>query len=221
MIAEVLAYGAVMALVVRPALCKWAVEHVRKHSDELSLYGFAAILVMVYISAMITNLIGIFSIFGGFAMGAILFDQVELRKATLTRLNDFVTVFFLPVFFTYTGLRTDMGSMQGALLWSLCGLVLLTATAGKPGGCMLAAEACGVSWRESAMIGALMNTRGLMELIVINIGYDLGIIPKTVFFMLVMMAVLTTFMTSPIMSQLMQGRRADDPAALPRLAANT
>ncbi len=205
MIGEVLVYGLVMVLVVRPALRKWATGHVRKHTGELSLNGFAAILVMVYVSAMITNLIGIFSIFGGFAMGAILFDQVELRKAILTRLNDFVTVFFLPVFFTYTGLRTDMGSMHGTLLWGCCALVLMTATLGKFGGCMVAARACGVSLRESAMIGALMNTRGLMELIVINIGYDLGIIPKTVFFMLVFMAVATTYMTSPLLGTLLQG----------------
>ena len=193
---------------MRPIFGKWAREHVRKHAGELSYNGFAVILILVYVSAMITNLIGIFSIFGGFAMGAILFDQPEVRKAILARLNDFVTVFFLPVFFTYTGLRTDMGSMQGTVLWGLCVLVLLAATAGKLGGCMLAAKACGLPWRESAIIGALMNTRGLMELIVINIGYDLGIIPKTVFFMLVLMAVVTTYMTSPLLGWLLPGSEA-------------
>ena len=208
MVLEVIVYGLAMGFGVRPALCKWACEHVRKHSGELSLNGFAIILILVYVSAMITNLIGIFSIFGGFAMGAILFDQVEVRRAVLARLNDFVTVFFLPVFFTYTGLRTDIGSMQGAVLWGFCGLVLLAAAAGKLGGCMFAAKACGMPWRESAIIGVLMNTRGLMELIVINIGYDLGIIPRTVFFMLVMMAVVTTYMTAPILGRLLHRSEA-------------
>lgn len=220
MIGEVLVYGLTMVFAVRPVLAKWAREHVRKNSGELSLNGFATILILVYVSAMITNLIGIFSIFGGFAMGAILFDQVEVRRAAQARLNDFVTVFFLPVFFTYTGLRTDIGSMQGAVLWGFCGLVLLAAIGGKIGGCAIAARACGMPWRESAIIGALMNTRGLMELIVINIGYDLGIIPRTVFFMLVLMAVVTTYMTSPLLSRLLGKSEAGEAYLQSSLAAS-
>jgi Kef-type K+ transport system membrane component KefB len=113
-------------------------------------------------------------------------------------LNDFITVFFLPIFFTYTGLRTDVGSMAGTTTWVFCGLILLTAMVGKFGGCTFAARWSGLPWRESAIIGVMMNTRGLMELIVINMGYDLGIIPKNVFFMLVFMAVVTTYMTAPL-----------------------
>lgn len=120
------------------------------------------------------------------------------------RLRDFVTVFFLPIFFTYTGLRTDIRTMGGGALWVICGLVLLTAIIGKFGGCLLAARWSGLPWREASMVGVLMNTRALMELIVINLGYELGIIPKSVFFMLVLMAVITTYITTPIMRRLVR-----------------
>ncbi len=146
----------------------------------------------------------IFSIFGAFFFGAILFDQAEFRQAVQERVRDFVTVFFLPIFFTYTGLRTDIGTMSGSGLWIMCGLVVGAAFVGKFGGCALAARANGLPWREASMIGVMMNTRALMELIVINLGYDLGIIPKSVFFMLVLMAVLTTFVTAPVLRRLVR-----------------
>ena len=209
MVGGVIVYGLFMLLVVRPLVCRWAKAQLRKHHGELSLNALAVLLVLVFLSAALTNKIGIFSIFGGFAMGAILYDQHELRKAILARLHDFVTVFFLPIFFTYTGLRTDIGSMQGWMLWGFCGLVLLAATLGKFGGCTLAARASGVPWRESAMIGVMMNTRALMELIVINIGYDLGIIPREVFFMLVFMAVATTYTTTPLLSRLVRNSEVE------------
>lgn len=204
MVAGVIAYGLVMFVIVRPRLCRWASEQVRNNDGELSLNALAMLLIMVFASAAITNKIGIFSIFGGFTMGAMLFDQKEVREAILARLRDFVSVFFLPIFFTYTGLRTDIGSMQGWMLWGMCGLVLMAAVTGKFGGCTLAAKANGLPWRESAMIGVMMNTRALMELIVINIGYDLGVIPRTVFFMLVFMAVATTYITTPVLSRLIR-----------------
>src|SRR5260370_26555584 len=117
-------------------------------------------------------------------------------------MRDFVTVFFLPIFFTYTGLRADIGTMAGGSLWMMCGLVLLAAFVGKFGGCSIAARLNGLGWREASMIGVMMNTRALMELIVINIGFDLGVIPKSVFFMLVLMAVVTTYMTTPVLRRL-------------------
>ena len=120
------------------------------------------------------------------------------------RLRDFVTVFFLPIFFTYTGLRTDIGTMKGSGLWFLCGLVLLTAFVGKFGGCWLAARFNGLPWREASMIGVMMNTRALMELIVVNIGFELGVIPKSVFFMLVVMAVASTYITTPLLRRLVR-----------------
>jgi len=204
MVGGVIAYGLAMALAVRPLVYRAFEAVLRKNGGNLTLDSLAVLLILMLLSAAATNLIGIFSIFGGFMFGAILYDQQELREAVNRRLQDFVTVFFLPIFFTYTGLRTDIGSMAGGGLWIFCGLVLLAAVVGKFGGCTLAARANGLPLREASIIGVMMNTRALMELIVINIGYDLGIIPKTVFFMLVVMAVVTTYMTTPILRRLMR-----------------
>jgi len=198
-----------MFLIVRPLVGRWAEEQVRENHGRLSLNALAVLLIMVFLSAAITNLIGIFSVFGGFSMGEILFDREAVREVVRARLFDFVTVFFLPIFFTYTGLRTDVGNMQGWRLWGFCGLVLLSASVGKLGGCMLAAKVNGLPWRESTMVGVMMNTRGLMELIVVNMGYDLAIIPRTVFFMLVFMAVATTYVTTPILSRLIRHSEAE------------
>jgi Kef-type K+ transport system membrane component KefB len=150
-------------------------------------------------------LIGIFAIFGAFLLGAVLSGEQEFREAVTRRLRDFVTVFFLPIFFTYTGLRTDIGTIGSVELWCVAGVVLLLSIIGKFGGCGLAARATGFNWRESACIGAMMNTRGLMELIVINVGYRLQVIPRSVYCMLVLMALITTVMTTPLLVRLMRG----------------
>ncbi len=205
MVTEVIAFALIMMFAVRPMIIYWSRRMQSKSAGTLTLDSLAILLILIFLSGAATNLIGIFSIFGAFFLGAVLYDQIELVAAIRRRLSDFVTVFFLPIFFTYTGLRTDIGSMAGAELWVMCGLVLLAATAGKFGGCVIAARANGFPWRESSIMGVLMNTRGLMELIVINIGYDLGILPKSVFFMLVLMAVVTTYMTAPILRRLVPG----------------
>jgi Kef-type K+ transport system membrane component KefB len=204
MILEVIAFAVFMVWGVRPLLTKWTERQMRQHQGRLSLGGLAVLLIMILVAAIITNLIGIFSIFGAFVFGAILYDQHEFRRDVQERLRDFVTVFFLPIFFTYTGLRTDIGSMSGSALWLMCGLVLLTAFVGKFGGCSLAARLNGMPWREASMIGVMMNTRALMELIVINIGLELGVIPKSVFFMLVVMAVASTYVTTPVLRRLVR-----------------
>lgn len=208
MVALLVIYAVVMLFVVRPLIARWVQAQLQRNGGDLSLNALAILLILVLASAAITNLIGIFSIFGAFLFGAILFDQEELREALKRRLQDFVTVFFLPIFFTYTGLRTDMGAMTGATMWWFCVMVSVTAIVGKFGGCTLAARLNGLPARDSAAIGAMMNTRGLMELIVINIGYDLGIIPKSVFFMLVMMALVTTYMTTPLLRRLLRHTEA-------------
>ena len=204
MVGETAAFALAMVWLVRPFLKKWTAWQMRKNKGALSLGGLATLIIMILLAALVTNLIGIFSIFGAFFFGAILYDQHEFREAVRERMRDFVTAFFLPIFFTYTGLRTDIGSMTGVTLWAMCGLVLLAASIGKFGGCSLAARLNGLPWREASMIGVMMNTRALMELIVINIGYDLGIIPKNVFFMLVFMAVATTYVTAPILCRLVR-----------------
>jgi Kef-type K+ transport system membrane component KefB len=209
MILEVVVFAVCMVWGVRPLLKKWTDRQMREHQGKLSLGGLALLLIMIMVAALITNLIGIFSIFGAFFFGALIYDRHEFRQAVQERLRDFVTVFFLPIFFTYTGLRTDIGTMGGAGLWFMCGLVLLTAFVGKFGGCWLAARFNGLPWREASMIGVMMNTRALMELIVINIGFELGVIPKSVFFMLVFMAVASTYITTPILRRLVRSSEVE------------
>jgi Kef-type K+ transport system membrane component KefB len=204
MILETVAFAICMIWLVRPLIKKIMQLQMARATGALSLTGLAILLVCVFLVAIVTNLIGIFSIFGAFFLGAILYDQTDLRRAIQERMRDFVTAFFLPIFFTYTGLRTDAGTMRGAMLWLMCGLVVLTAFVGKFGGCTLAARLGGFGWREASITGLMMNTRALMELIVINVGYDLGVIPKTVFFMLVTMAVASTFVTVPVLRRLVR-----------------
>lgn len=203
MIVEVIGFAIFMVWGVRPLLKKWTAHQMRTHQGKMSLGALAILLIMIMAAALITNLIGIFSIFGAFFFGALLYDQHEFRQAVQERLRDFITVFFLPIFFTYTGLRTDIGTMDRGL-WLICGLVLFAAFIGKFGGCWLAAWFNGLPWREASMIGVMMNTRALMELIVVNIGFELGVIPKSVFFMLVFMAVASTYVTTPVLRRLVR-----------------
>lgn len=205
MVVEVVVFCLVMMFVVRPLVIRWATWSMRRKDGELSLNSMAVLLVLLFAASAVTSWIGIFALFGGFIMGAILHDQHDLYRALHRRLSDFVTAFFLPIFFTYTGLRTDMGAMTGVEPWFFCGLVLLAAVVGKFGGCATAARLNGVAPREACIIGVMMNARGLTELIVINVGYELGILPQTVFFMLVLMAVATTYMTTPVLRRLFHG----------------
>src|SRR5712692_1814215 len=160
--AEVLLYILAMIFLVRPLLLRWIRWTMRKSGGELSPNALAQLVVFFLASSAITSAIGIFSVFGAFVMGGILSDQKAFSAAVSRRMRDFVTVFFLPVFFTFTGLRTDIGTMTGGTLWIMCGLVLLAALVGKFGGCTLAARFSGLPWREASMIGVMMNTRALM-----------------------------------------------------------
>ena len=204
MVLWTLAFAVGMHLVARPLLCRWARWALQRGLGELSVDQLAVVLVLVFTCAILTNLIGIFSIFGAFSLGAVLAAEAEFREAVGRRLRDLVTVFFLPIFFTYTGLRTDVGSLSGGWLWLLCGLVLAAAVVGKFAGCSLAAWLSGFPPREAGCVGIMMNTRALMELIVINVGYQLQVIPPSVFCMLVIMALTTTMMTTPILLRLIR-----------------
>lgn len=159
----------------------------------------ALLLIVVLMSAMVTSQLGIFAIFGGFVVGVLLHDQHDLARAWKHRTEDLVTVFFLPIFFTYTGLRTDVGSLATMELWVWCAILIGLAVLGKLGGSYVAARLAGLSEAESRTIAVMMNTRALMELIVVNLGYDLGVIPREVFTMLVLMAVFSTLMTAPLL----------------------
>jgi Kef-type K+ transport system membrane component KefB len=229
MLAETLAFTLVMILVARPVL-RWAVRRtLRRNHGELSVNALAVLLAVIFACAIATNVIGIFAVFGAFCLGAVLSGEHEFRRAVAGRLRDVVTAFLLPIFFTYTGLRTDVGSLGGSMvLWLLCGLVFLAAVLGKLGGAGLAAWLGRFPPREAACIGALMNTRGLMALIVINLGRDLGVVPPAVYCMLVLMALATTAMTTPLVLRLMPGtelepyvRRSGFLSGTPRAAATT
>jgi Kef-type K+ transport system membrane component KefB len=203
--AETVAFALVMIFVVRPLVRSLVRRMFRRGDGELSLNSLAVVLALIFAAAMATSLIGIFAIFGAFFLGAILSAEHEFRRAVTYRLRDLVTGFFLPIFFTYTGLRTNISTLGSLELWGLCGLVLAVAVIGKFGGCGLAAWLSGFPGREAACIGVMMNTRALMELIVINLGYELKVIPPSVFCMLVLMALVTTIMTTPILLRLMRG----------------
>jgi Kef-type K+ transport system membrane component KefB len=205
MIAETIAFAGLMVFVLRPILCRWARNVVRDGNGSLSINSLAILIAIIFASAITTSKIGIFAIFGAFIVGAVFSDEAEFRKAVNHRLRDFVTAFFLPIFFTFTGLRTDIGEIHGPPLWLFAGAVSFLAVLGKFGGCSAAARLVGFSARESVVIGIMMNTRALMELIVINKGLELGVIPPSVFCMLVIMAVLTTVMTSPLMLRVIPG----------------
>jgi Kef-type K+ transport system membrane component KefB len=207
MVGLTLLFAGVMLYAVRPAMTWWIARTLRPGRTELGLNALAVVLVVLFLCAIATSLIGIFAIFGAFLLGAALSDQHEFRDAVQRTFGGLVTVLFLPLFFTYTGLRTDIGTISTPLLWGFAALVLLLAVLGKFGGCTVAAWIGGFTPRESVCIGTMMNTRALMELVVINVGYDLGVIPKSVFCMLVLMALVTTVMTTPIL--LRAGRRTE------------
>ncbi|HUN92626.1 MAG TPA: cation:proton antiporter [Burkholderiaceae bacterium] len=193
--------------VVRPLLHRF-VARAQARGDPLSPGLLSVVLAAVFLAGMSTHLLGIFAIFGGFLLGVLLHDRESLVSAWRERVGGFVEVFFLPIFFTYTGLRTDIRSLDSATLWAWCGLLFAMAAAGKLGACYIAARWAGLDVRQSGAIGIMMNTRALMELVVVNVGYDLGVIPPAVFTMLVLMAIGSTLITTPAL----RGWLAHDPA---------
>jgi len=159
----------------------------------------ALIYMGVVISALITELIGIHLIFGAFLFGAVMPKHEGLTRELAQKTEDFVLTFLLPIFFAYSGLRTQIGLLNSPTLWTLCLIVVAVAIVGKYFGTYVAARVSGIDKRESAALAWLMNTRGLTELIVLNIGLSLGVISPLLFTMLVIMALVTTFMTSPLL----------------------
>jgi Kef-type K+ transport system membrane component KefB len=191
-------YVALMLLVARPLIAR-AVPWLEAF-DRITEGGMAVIFIALLLSALTTEFIGIHAIFGAFLLGAITPHASRVAKELTDRLDDIVRILFLPAFFAFTGMRTQFGLLQTREEWLTCGAIILVATAGKFGGTAAAARLTGLNWRDSCALGILMNTRGLVELIVLNIGLDLGVISPTLFTMLVMMALVTTFMTTPILA---------------------
>jgi len=211
MIGLTVGFGLFMAFLARPLLTAGARHALLRGRGELGLTALALLFVVLFLCAAATNLIGIFAVFGAFLLGAVLSGEHAFRAAVHRRMRDFVTGFFLPLFFAYTGLRTDVGTLQTWQLWLLAGLVSAVAVLGKLGGCGLAARLSGLSWREAGCVGVMMNTRGLMALVVANVGKDLGVIPDSVYCMLVLMALLTTVMTTPLLLRLARGTELEAP----------
>ena len=167
--------------------------------SELTRRGLAIIFVAMLSSAICTEFIGIHAIFGAFLLGAIIPSSSRIASELIHRLQDFISVIFLPVFFAFSGMRTQIGLVSGARNWLICAAIILIACIGKFVGVLIASRIAGLSFRDSSALGVLMNTRGLVELIVLNIGLDLKVITPTLFAMLVLMALVTTFITSPVL----------------------
>ena len=141
-------------------------------------------------------------------MGAVIPHDSSLARDVNEKFEDLVVVLFLPVFFAFTGLRTQIGLVHGLREWLICIVIIAVASLGKFGGASLAARITGLTWTESASLGVLMNTRGLMELIVLNVGLDLGVLSPTLFAMLVIMAIVTTLVTTPVLQALTRTQEA-------------
>jgi len=190
-----LVYVFVMLKLVRPWLER--VETQYSSTEHLNRTFAVIAFVVLFLSALSTEVIGIHALFGAFLAGASMPAHAHFRKLLASRIEDVSLVILLPLFFAFTGLKTQIGLLNNGATWLVCGLIIFVAVAGKFGGSALAAKFTGQSWSDSFAIGALMNTRGLMELIVLNLGYDLGVLSPTVFTMMVLMALITTFMTAP------------------------
>jgi Kef-type K+ transport system membrane component KefB len=199
-IALVGAFGAMAWWLLRPALYRILGP---ARLDERGLPGdlMAVVLLAALCAGALTEALGIYAVFGGFIAGVLLHDHGRFVAAWRRQVGGFVEVFFLPLFFTYTGMRLGVTDLNTGGLWSWCAVFVLAAMASKLAGCWWAARHTGLAEAEAVAMGFLMNTRGLMELVVLNVGLDLGVIPRSVFTMLVLMAVLSTVITCPVLQR--------------------
>jgi Kef-type K+ transport system membrane component KefB len=191
-------YVLIMFLVIRPFLKR--IGELYTNSEVLNKSIIAFLLLILIISSFTTQVIGIHALFGAFLAGVVMPPLPKFRKLIIDKIEDVSVTLFLPLFFVFTGLRTEIGLLNTPYLWTICGIIILVAISGKFLGSAFAARILGESWKDSLSLGVLMNTRGLMELIVLNIGYEMGIFPPSIFVMLVIMALVTTFMTTPVLS---------------------
>lgn len=188
-------YVFLMLWVVKPFLKR--IGDLYSHKESITKPVIAIFFLTLLISSYTTEVIGIHALFGAFMAGAIMPENMRFRSIFIEKVEDVSQVMLLPLFFVFTGLRTQIGLLDDPYLWKVCGLIIAVAVVGKFVGSALTARFVGQNWRDSLTIGALMNTRGLMELIVLNIGYDLGVLSTEIFSMMVIMALATTFMTGP------------------------
>jgi len=214
----ILGFALVMIYGVRRLLGRY--QTIYREQGEISENLMAFMLLLVLASALCTEWLGIHLLFGSFLMGAIMPKEQKFVRYVLDRFETITVTLLLPLFFAFTGLRTNIGLVKGQEMWMYCGLIILVATAGKLGGSMLASWLSGMPAREAAGLGTLMNTRGLMELVILNIGLDIKVISPALFSMMVLMALFTTFMTTPVLEmicpdRLLRVRPASVPAGVP------
>jgi Kef-type K+ transport system membrane component KefB len=188
-------YVVVMVKVVKPFLKRIGDLHASQENLSKPVVGI--FFLTLILSSYATEVIGIHALFGAFLTGTIIPENPKFRSVFIEKVEDVAIVLLLPLFFVFTGLRTQIGLLDSAYLWQITGLIILVAVGGKFLGSALAAKFVGQSWRDSLVIGTLMNTRGLMELVVLNIGFDLGVLTPEIFAMMVIMALVTTMMTGP------------------------
>ncbi|MBS1783336.1 MAG: cation:proton antiporter [Bacteroidetes bacterium] len=193
-------YVSLMLVVVKKLLCRLAC--IKAETKEMKASTLAVIFSTMLISAYCSEIIGIHALFGAFIAGVVMPEEWSFRQLIIHKIEDVALVLLLPLFFVFTGLRTEIGVLADPSLWGLCLLVVAIAIIGKLGGSAIAARIKGETWLDSIAIGALMNTRGLMELIILNIGFDLGILSPEIFTIFVVMALVTTLLTCPILSLL-------------------
>ncbi len=184
-----------MFYVMKPLLAKVASSRMRQENPGQTVVALSFFVLLS--SAFAAEIIGIHALFGSFIAGLILPEISSFKNRIREKIEDVSLMILLPIFFAFTGLRTQIGLLNEGSSWAICGIIIAVAVVGKFAGSMFAAKAVGQTWADSLRIGALMNTRGLMELIVLNIGYDLGILSPEIFAMMVLMALATTLMTGP------------------------
>jgi Kef-type K+ transport system membrane component KefB len=191
-------YVVVMFKIVKPLMLRLSKNFTS--NDQIRRPFIAISILMLLTSAYVAEVIGIHALFGAFLAGVTVPQDAKIRETLRQKIEDVSLLLFLPIFFAFTGLRTQMGLLLSDGLWGVCGLVLFVAVSGKMIGTIFASKVMGQTWKSSFSLGVLMNTRGLMELVVLNIGYDLGIISPEIFVVLVIMAIFTTLMTGPLLN---------------------
>lgn len=196
-IALTLAFVMIMIYVIKPLLARINSKYLNPTTLKKSTVAIAFFVLLV--SAFSAEIIGIHSLFGAFIAGVIMPNNINFKKTLSSRIEDISLIILLPIFFAFTGLRTQIGLLNQGHLWTLCGYIILIAVSGKLLSSAFTAKLLKFSWKDSLSLGVLLNTRGLMELIVLNIGYDIGVLTPEIFAILVLMALSTTFMTGPLL----------------------
>ena len=191
-------YVLVTFFIIKPFLKR--IGRIYSNSEVLNKSIVAFLLLILIVSSFVTQVIGIHALFGAFLAGVVMPELPNFRKLVIDKIEDVSVTLLLPLFFVFTGLRTQIGLLNTPYLLEICAIIIAVAITGKFAGGAFTAKILGETWKDSLSIGVLMNTRGLMELIVLNIGYEMGILPPSIFVMLVIMALVTTFMTTPILS---------------------